>query len=103
MSERCPADGKTRNYHMCMSVTGPLANWPLREWKRALKYINKDDGTPFRSVEELKRSFLDELAKGHKVIPMGECDNFDWEQGCMGHLVEEETTVQELKPEEVGA
>ena len=79
------SEAKYTQHHMCMSVRGPLTNWPAREWKRALKYITKDDGTPYRTVEELKAVFLEELARGHEVIPLGECDNFDWKTGCKGH------------------
>lgn len=27
----------------------------------------------------------DELAKGRRVLPLGECDNFDYQTGCQGH------------------
>jgi len=70
--------------HVCMSVRGAL-NWDRREQKRALKWITKDDGTPFKSVEELREALMDELAKGHEVLPMAPCDNFDWKKGCRGH------------------
>jgi len=78
-----------RRIHMCQSIEGPLMNWGQREWKQALKYMNKEDGSPFSSVNELKQAFLDELAKGHKVVPIGDCDNFDWEHGCKGHPINE--------------
>lgn len=73
-----------KTYHMCMSVRGVLL-WPKSEQRRGLKYITKDDGTPFRTTDELRNALLDELAKGHEVIPMEICDNFDWKKGCQGH------------------
>lgn len=70
--------------HCCQSITGPLSNWGKREWKRACLYITRDDGSRF-TADELKQAFVDELAKGHEVIPLGECDNFDYKKGCLGH------------------
>lgn len=76
-------------YHLCHSVRGPLRNWTKRDWKKATGYITKDDGQKF-TPDELKSLFLDELSKGHEVIPTCECDNFDYKTGCMGH--------EEVKP-----
>lgn len=73
--------------HMCISVRGVLSTWKTTEWKRALKTITKKDGTRYQSINDLKSAFFDELAKGHEVIPLGECDNFDWKTGCKGHPV----------------
>lgn len=75
---------------MCQSVTGPLMRWNNRDWKNATKWITKNDGSKF-TPEELKKAFMDELAKGHEVIPMGKvCDGFDYKTGCPGHDVAEE-------------
>lgn len=72
------------NYHLCQSITGPLMNWNKSDWKKATKYITRNDGSHY-TPDELKRAFLDELAKGHEVVPICECDNFDWKLGCQGH------------------
>lgn len=74
---------------MCQSIEGPLMNWGKKEWKNALKYISDENGKPYASIDALKHAFLDELAKGHKVVPIGDCDNFDWEHGCRGHVIGE--------------
>ncbi len=71
--------------HLCQSIEGPLHNWKERDWHNALKWINKSDGSTYRSAAELRQAFMDELAKGHRVVPIGECDNFDWNEGCKGH------------------
>lgn len=85
---------KTKGYRMCcgLSVRGALC-WPIREFKRALKWITKEDGKPFASVEELRESLFDELSKGHEKIPLGECDNWDWKEGCQGHPIEDGATL----------
>lgn len=81
-----PATGSATvtDYHMCQSITGPLMNWKKGDWKKATKYITRNDGSHY-TPDELKGVFLDELAKGHEVVPIGECDNFDWKHGCQGH------------------
>ena len=76
----------SKTIHMCVSVRGML-NWPKREFNRAMKYTTKSDGTKFASVEEFKNSLYDELAKGHEVLPTGECEGFDYKTGCPGHEV----------------
>ena len=71
-------------HHLVVSVRGML-NWPAKEAKRNLRWITKDDGTHFRSVDELRHMLMDELAKGHEVLKTGDCDNHDWKKGCLGH------------------
>jgi hypothetical protein len=47
-----------------------------------------DDGRKMTAVEA-KLELMEEIARGHKVIPCGPCDNFSYEKGCQGHDVEE--------------
>lgn len=35
--------------------------------------------------DELDRYLREQLALGRKVLPMGNCDNFDYQKGCRGH------------------
>lgn len=60
-------------------------NWPLRQFEGLFK---KDDGT-LMTAREARAALLDELSKGHEVIPIGECDNFDYKTGCRGHEMQE--------------
>jgi hypothetical protein len=41
---------------------------------------------------QVRNAMYDELAKGHEVLPLGECDNFDFIKGCQGHVTKEEAT-----------
>lgn len=66
---------------MGVSVRGALMNWSDKELAALLI---RDDGTK-PSASEAKAFLLDELAKGHERLPMGECDNWDWKRGCLGH------------------
>jgi hypothetical protein len=78
----------TRRIHMAVSVRGMLS-WPTREAKRMLKSILKADGSPYRTVDELREALMDELSRGHEVLPLGNvCDGFDFKDGCPGHEVE---------------
>lgn len=78
----------SKTVHMCIDVRGML-NWPLREARKNLKWITKDDGTPFRDVHEFRHMLMDELAKGHEVLPLQNppCEGFDFKRGCPGHEV----------------
>ena len=69
--------------HMCMSVRGAL-NWDKKTLKRNARGFTTNDGKPM-TPEEVRSCLMDELAKGHEVIPLGECDNFDYKTGCKGH------------------
>jgi hypothetical protein len=70
--------------HMSQSVRGPLLNWDYQDWADATTWITRDDGTRMTPLE-LKAAFLEHLAQGHLVIPVGECSNFDYTSGCKGH------------------
>lgn len=38
---------------------------------------------------EVKAAFIDELLKGHELIPFGDpCEGFDYKTGCPGHEIE---------------
>lgn len=73
----------SKMYHMCLSVRGALMNWSDRQMAGVFTH---DDGRPM-STREAKEMLMDELAKGHNVIPCGPvCEGFDYSGGgCQGH------------------
>jgi hypothetical protein len=73
-----------RSFHLSQSIRG-LLHYSDRELRQALKWITKDDGSRFASPGELREALMDELAKGHVVLPTGECEGFDPKLGCPGH------------------
>ena len=78
--------------HMCLSVRGVIYRGfrDKRYFRGCLKWLTRDDGTPYRNVDELLNALLDLIDKGHEVIPMTRepCEGFDYSgKGCPGHEV----------------
>ena len=76
-------------HHCCIDISGALKN--LKSFRGA---VTDNDGRPM-TLLEFKAYLLNEQAKGHSVIPICDCDNFDYQHGCQGH--EEEDTAQEVR------
>lgn len=68
--------------HLCASIQGLLQN---NKRKGSLKGVLKDATGRDLSDEEARAYLQECLAKGWRVIPVGECDNFDYQTGCRGH------------------
>ena len=75
-----------KTVHMCMSVRGALRK-PRKQLKGMLMTA---DGRSL-SAGEVFEALMEELAQGHEKLPIGDCDNFDYKQGCLGHEQKEET------------
>lgn len=80
----------TTMVHMCQNVRGALRNI-----KQARHMVFHDNGRKCTLVEA-RDFFLDELSKGHEVIPIAECNNFDYKKGCQGHPVKAESGAPEI-------
>lgn len=66
---------------MCVSISGLLRNYGK---KSMAGLFTKEDKTPCTDKEV--RIFLAECQqKGYRVLPLGECNNFDYQEGCLGH------------------
>lgn len=65
--------------HMCVEIRGAL--WNRSYLRDGFKH---PDGRAMTSLEAFN-ALCDELAKGRQVLPLGPCDNFDYQQGCLGH------------------
>lgn len=77
------------SFHFCQSIEGALKNWTKREWR----IVASDNSM---SVKELQNYFKTCLAEGKRVLPMNDCDNFCYQNGCLGHSQKVE---QKLKGE----
>lgn len=65
--------------HLCIDCEDALRH------PKDFKGVIIVDGRTLMTVPEIKAFFREQLEFGHKVIPCGDCDNFDWETGCKGH------------------
>jgi hypothetical protein len=75
----------TTTIHMSICIRGLLKN---KLGKKSLKgFFTTDNGKPC-THDQAMDYLMDCLAKGWEVIPMGECDNFDYKTGCKGHKTE---------------
>ena len=74
---------KMRRLHVSTSIDGLLA---LRdsELSRMLDNIQDEKGK-HPTLAEFKKYLNEEKAKGHRLLPSPECDNFDPVKGCLGH------------------
>ena len=48
------------------------------------------DGKTLNTVKEVREFLRGQQALGRRVLPYGECDNFDYQTGCKGHTVPDE-------------
>lgn len=71
----------SKNYHLGLNVRGALHNWSDRQ----MKGIFLHDNGRAMTAREARNMLMDQIAKGRKVIPTCECDNFDYQTGCGGH------------------
>lgn len=94
----------SRSTFMCMSVRGGIRMLQTKR-SNAKTYMTDGNGRML-SRDEAINSLMDELAKGHEVIPMGEhcknpcpyasCPGFDYGKhgGCGGHITGEQPTKE---------
>lgn len=80
--EVVPCERPTK-YHFHLFLPEVL-NWPKPQFKKLLTAITKTDSSRF-TVDELRKTLLDNIANGHQIVPIGKCDNFDFKIGCLGH------------------
>lgn len=70
-------------YHLCLDISGGIKN------ARMLRNCITVNGHLLRTEKEVKAFLMEQKAMGRRVLPMGDCDNFDYQKGCLGHPVEE--------------
>jgi len=75
----------TRTVHVSLSVRGALLDWSDREFEGVFSHPDGRKMTP----REAKSALMDELAKGHEVLPCAaDCEGFDYVKGCPGHVTD---------------
>jgi len=78
-----------RTIHMCMSIRGFL-NKTGKDFTRSCRAFTDDAGR-YMTPAQVRDAMYNELAKGHEVLPLGECDNFDFVKGCQGHEIKDDS------------
>ena len=73
-----------RKIHCCLDISGGIKN------VKTLRGCIRVDGKPLQTEKEVKSFLQEQQAMGRRVLPIGDCDNFDYQTGCMGHLAEED-------------
>lgn len=72
-----------RTVHMCVNINGLL--------KRDDELLGKlftDNGVN-RPGSEVREWLKLQLTEGKRVLPMGDCEGFDFQTGCPGHEIPE--------------
>jgi len=77
-------------FHLQLCVRGAIRN-------RSFTGFQHDDGRPMTRDEALQ-ALCDCLKAGKEYIPLGQCDNWDDEKGCLGHPVEEQDAAKMAVP-----
>lgn len=71
------AASKWTRYHMRLCVRGAIRN-------QMFGGLQHNDGRPM-TRDEAFDALCDCLKLGKEYVPIGECDNWDEEKGCLGH------------------
>ena len=74
-----------RLVHFCLDIEGGIRN------AKDLKGCITIDGRTLMTAKEVKEFLRYQLALGRRVLPFGDCDNFDYQTGCKGHIVEDDS------------
>lgn len=72
-----------RSIHLSLDIEGGIQN------AKSLCGAIKVDGRTLETEQEVRAFLREQQAMGRRVLPMGDCDNFDYQTGCRGHLVED--------------
>jgi len=74
---------------MCTNIEGLLRNMKGKK----INFITGDDGKTL-SDKEARKAIAELQAKGHKLIPSGDCEGFDpFGGGCPGHQIPDEAKI----------
>ena len=74
------------SFHLHVDIRGVLKNQSYRNGG----FKHHPDGRRMTDLEAFD-ALCDQLAKGHTILPLGNCDNWDNEKGCLGHATPVDT------------
>lgn len=67
-------------FHVGLDIRGTL-----KLSNRQLKGLLVDETGKGFTADQVKDELMDKLAEGKRFLPIGKCDNFDFQNGCQGH------------------
>lgn len=73
-----------RIIHLSLDIAGGIQN------AKDLRNCIVVDGRRLKTTKEVRSFLQEQLEMGRRFLPCGECDNFDYQTGCRGHVVEED-------------
>lgn len=76
-----PTEAPGISYCVSLHIRGALKAFSRRE----LESLFVQSSGETLSADEAVDHMLDLVAKGHRFVAMGRCDNFDPDTGCKGH------------------
>ncbi len=76
--------------HMCMNIAGALRN----AGKRSMAGLLTDDYGVEMSDKKVREYLAECLEKGWRVIPSSDCEGFDYQTGCPGHVIEQKESSE---------
>ena len=79
---------RMKRIHLCLDIEGGIIN------AKELRGCINVDGKTLNTVKEVRDFLKGQLAMGRRVLPYGECDNFDYQTGCKGHIIEEKEGIE---------
>ncbi len=72
----------SRTIHCCLNIEGFMSH---SKFPRDYRHMfTNDDGSPM-TPEAVRAELFACLRRGWRVIPVGKCNNFDYQKGCLGH------------------
>ncbi|TGE05602.1 hypothetical protein EU556_20080 [Hymenobacter fodinae] len=72
--------------HMGLSVEGALRNMTKSQLKNL--FTDTETGRDL-TAQEAKEELRQAQREGKRVLPMGDCDKWDYQTGCPGHPMPE--------------
>jgi hypothetical protein len=79
----------TRRFHVSVNIQGLLE----MHRRRKITMLLHDDGRTMTDAEA-RQYLYDALSEGKRVLPCSdECDAFDYQNGCPGHIINETESV----------
>lgn len=73
----------TTRHHCSLYIESALKNA-----EQFVDCIEDENGNTLDTIEKVRAFFKEQQAMGRKVLPYGDCDNFDYETGCKGHTID---------------